>query len=249
MKKTVNEVQIQRLFKFTLEENVRYYDVRIELVDHLANSIEKIWEGQPDMDFDAALESAADEFGINGFSDVVLFRKGTLSKFYNRLLLSKLVDFFKLPKILLICSLVLLLFFVSIFLQNHILFFSFIFACIALAPFVGYLFMFLFRKNVFFARRKRSTVQYKKGEMWLLETIIQRANGIPSIMMAFLVQIVIWGILFSNKYLISSFSPLVCFILSSISVIIGLFFYLMRYYLPKNAEKYLAETYPEYKLV
>lgn len=249
MKKNISEAQIQQLFKFTLEENVRYYDVRIELVDHLANSIEDIWEKQPDIAFEAALELAVDEFGIDGFSNIVFFRKATLSKFYNKLLLNKLTNFFKLPKILLISSVVLLLFFTSGFFQNKVQFFSFILGSIALAPFVGYLLMFLFRKDVFLARRKRSIKQYKEGEIWLLEAIIQRANGIPSIVMGFLIQVVIWGNFIFKKYLIYSFSPLVCFMSSFILVIIGLSFYLMWYYLPQNAGKYLAETYPEYNLV
>ena len=39
----VNSNQIDRLYRFTREHFVEYYDVQTELVDHLASAIEKQW--------------------------------------------------------------------------------------------------------------------------------------------------------------------------------------------------------------
>ncbi|MDB0600598.1 hypothetical protein [Tenacibaculum maritimum] len=54
MKLTNNE--IKALYKFTQEHYVAYYDVQVELVDHLANDIEKIWERSPSLSFEKARE-------------------------------------------------------------------------------------------------------------------------------------------------------------------------------------------------
>ena len=40
----LTENQIEALYKFTRQHFVYHYDVQTELVDHLANDIEQIWE-------------------------------------------------------------------------------------------------------------------------------------------------------------------------------------------------------------
>ena len=36
--------QIERLYQFTRQHYVEYYDLQTELVDHLANAIEEQWQ-------------------------------------------------------------------------------------------------------------------------------------------------------------------------------------------------------------
>ena len=43
----LNEQNIDNLYKFTRQHYVEHYDVQTELVDHLANDIEKILAEQP----------------------------------------------------------------------------------------------------------------------------------------------------------------------------------------------------------
>jgi len=43
--------QIEDLFKFTRKHFVYHYDVQSELVDHLANDIEEIWNEKPYLSF------------------------------------------------------------------------------------------------------------------------------------------------------------------------------------------------------
>ena len=43
----LTENQIDELYKFTRKHYVYHYDVQTELVDHLANDIENIWEETP----------------------------------------------------------------------------------------------------------------------------------------------------------------------------------------------------------
>ena len=39
----LNHEQVQQLFSFTEKKFVRYYDLQVELVDHLAERLKKKW--------------------------------------------------------------------------------------------------------------------------------------------------------------------------------------------------------------
>lgn len=43
----LNQTHIDSLYKFTRQHYVVHYDLQTELVDHLANDIETIWELNP----------------------------------------------------------------------------------------------------------------------------------------------------------------------------------------------------------
>lgn len=69
--KEVSKAQIDELFAFVRRKRVRYYDLQVELVDHLATGIEQIWEKEPDVSFERARDRVYKEFGIFGFAHVV----------------------------------------------------------------------------------------------------------------------------------------------------------------------------------
>lgn len=76
----LTEEQINRLYKFCVQHYVRYYDVQIELVDHLANAIEARMEADKKLDFETALNSVYAGFGMMGFSKIVSQRTAAASK-------------------------------------------------------------------------------------------------------------------------------------------------------------------------
>lgn len=100
MKTELNEKQIEQLFEFTRKHYVEYYDVQVELVDHLASSIEHEIELNPNLSFDDALNIVFKSFGIFGFSDVVDSKASAVWKFQNKLWLKIFVNQFKWPKVL-----------------------------------------------------------------------------------------------------------------------------------------------------
>ncbi len=59
----VNSNQIDRLYRFTREHFVEYYDVQTELVDQLASAIEKQWREDPAIGFENALQEEFKKFG------------------------------------------------------------------------------------------------------------------------------------------------------------------------------------------
>ena len=52
----LNKEQIDRLYEFTRQHYVYWYDLQTELVDHMANSIETKWQQNPKIDFEDALQ-------------------------------------------------------------------------------------------------------------------------------------------------------------------------------------------------
>jgi SPX domain protein involved in polyphosphate accumulation len=96
----INIEQTNRLYEFTRQHYVEYYDLQTELVDHLANSIETQWQENPKIDFEDALKVEFKKFGVFGFSDVVEKRQIALNKKYNKIVWKHFKEFFTLPKII-----------------------------------------------------------------------------------------------------------------------------------------------------
>jgi SPX domain protein involved in polyphosphate accumulation len=90
----LNQEQIERLYEFTRQHYVEYYDLQTELVDHLANSIEEQWKENPKLSFETALNIEFKKFGIFGFMDVVEKRQKALSKKYYKLIWKHFIEIF-----------------------------------------------------------------------------------------------------------------------------------------------------------
>lgn len=99
--KKVSTEQIKRLYQFTRQHFVEYYDVQTELVDHLANAIEKRWEDNPEEGFELALQSEFRKFGVFGFAEIVEKRQKAMRKRYYKLMWSEALEFLRMPKVIL----------------------------------------------------------------------------------------------------------------------------------------------------
>ena len=85
----LSDSQIEELFVFTRQHFVECYDVQSELVDHLANDIEAIWESQPKSTFVQARDCSFKKFGVFGFMEVVEQKSNQMSKKYWKIVESK----------------------------------------------------------------------------------------------------------------------------------------------------------------
>ncbi len=234
MKKTVSEKQIERLFQFTREHYVEHYDLQSELVDHLANAIEQCWEETPELPFEDCIKAEFKKFGIFGFMDVVEKRKKALNKKYRKLVWSQVTDFFQLPKIILTGGLTFLLYFIVQ--SGKIPHLFYVIALIFLLIIIG---IETYKLEKSYKRRVKET-----GKKWVLEEYIFGVALTPSILslgIQILAQASIHEWTIENPYLIFLICLGVVFLL--ILTYVGVF------YLPKNAERYLEETYPEYRMV
>ena len=54
----VTPSQLQDLYAFTRNHYVYHYDLQTELVDHLANDIETIWQENPKLSFEEARDQS-----------------------------------------------------------------------------------------------------------------------------------------------------------------------------------------------
>lgn len=91
--------QTDELFKVCKNNAVYHYDVQMEMVDHLASSIEEIWETEPELDFDTAKKQAIQKFGVGSFTKVYREKEKELRKKYRRMLWQYVREFYRFPKI------------------------------------------------------------------------------------------------------------------------------------------------------
>ena len=96
--------QIETLFAFTKKKLVHWYDLQIELVDHLALRIEEEMNADAKLDFDKALEKVYKGFGIFGFAKIVQEKEQQLQRASRKMWWTAVREFFRWPKIIhLVC--------------------------------------------------------------------------------------------------------------------------------------------------
>jgi len=223
--------QIERLYQFTRQHYVEYYDLQTELVDHLANAIEEQWQQNPKLSFEEALQIEFKKFGVFGFMDVVEQRQSALNKKYNKLVLNELKTFFLVPKIIGTIFAVGIVFFLLKYLQESLFIVQTLFFFLIISYFIGI--SILLRRNKI--RRKQN------GKKWLLKEIIygySSTAGLVNIPIQFAIHI-------DDAKYNDGFLILVSFLL----IILALTEYVMLILIPSKAEDFLKQTYPEYKMI
>lgn len=226
MDKKLNAEQIERLYLFTRQHFVEYYDLQTELVDHLANAIETKWAVQPDLDFETALQQEFKKFGVFGFMDVVEKRQAALTKRYYKLLWQYFKEFFGLPKIVLTIACIAITYQMLMF--EPVLYTIILFIVLLLSA------VKLFQLNRQYKKKVRQT-----GQKWLLEELIFRCGGTGIYLYVAVQALRLGG---------ESASPLYMAILSIFLVLLALYDYIVLFVIPAKAEEHLKATYPEYNL-
>lgn len=222
--------QIDRLYQFTRQHYVEWYDLQTELVDHLANAIEQQWQENPKISFEDALQKEFKKFGVFGFMDVVEKRQAALNKKYNGIIWKHFKAFFTIPKIIFTITLVGLIYI--------LLMTSTYKADVVLVAF-GIIILSFYSFIIYFANKNKKTnlATHKK---WLLKEIILGRSSICG-----LIYLPIQIILRSDKLMEHALGV---FGISFLLVSMLLIEYIMVIEIPKKAEAYLHETYPEYAL-
>ncbi|MGG5506629.1 MULTISPECIES: hypothetical protein [unclassified Myroides] len=108
--RTATPQEIVQLHSFVRQHYVEFYDVELELVDHLAHDIEEQWRKDKALSFEKALDCAFKKFGVFGFTDVVASKIDRLKGRYIKLMLREVGSFFTLPKIIFSLAIYLILF-------------------------------------------------------------------------------------------------------------------------------------------
>lgn len=89
--------QIKYLKYFLEQKYVGYYDVQIELIDHLASAIEELIEEDPELNFELALDIVYKRFGVGGFAKIVKEKEKALGKFWRKQIWKTFLEFLRPP--------------------------------------------------------------------------------------------------------------------------------------------------------
>ncbi|WP_196895562.1 hypothetical protein [Aureivirga marina] len=234
----LTEKEIENLFEFTEKHYVEYYDLQLELVDHMANDIEQILEENPKLTFDEAREKAFKKFGVLGFSEIVEQRRKFMFKEYFKIASKVFFNHFKFPKIF--QSLFLLS---CLFLTFQNISFSIIFRAFAIIYFVYaiYTILQIFKYNRFKKKGKKKLLfqeiifRLKFFETGVLGTIPMVQIFLDSEGLAKLNHTS------SNIYLTIGFT-----VFTFLFVLIK---YILSFEIPKKEDEILKKKYPYYRLI
>jgi len=233
----INDSQLEQLFSFTRKHYVEWYDLQSELVDHLANGIEQQWKDNTSLNFEDALQKEFKKFGIFGFMNVVEERQKSLGKKYSKLIWKHVLGFFKIPRIFM---LVLFSFLVFYLLRLLTITPDYFLGILVILCF-GY-FAILIVSNY----RKRKRAEESGEKKWLFkDMIMQQGVGLGF----GLIPIHIFNIIMPNTESLATSNDYVLGGISFLFVLMCIMIYVMLMEIPKRAEEYLQETYPEYQLV
>ena len=232
MKLTKN--QIDELYKFTRKHYVYHYDVQSELVDHLANDIENIWQETPNLSFEQARDKSFKKFGIFGFMDVVEKKQSQMTKKYYKIIFKFAKEWFRLPKIVLTLAMI-YGFYKLQNVESSYTIYLIIFFIVISAQLIG----------VFINSRKLNKKYLESGKKWMFEDIIS-INGLGN---TALLIFYVFDFPFRTSgdfLLMGEFRKFLSAFLITFVVLLG---YITLVVVPKKAQQLLQEMYPEYKLV
>ncbi|MDR6299837.1 hypothetical protein [Mesonia maritima] len=233
--KKVSKQQIDRLYEFTRQHYVEYYDVQTELVDHLANAIEEHWEENPDQDFEELLQKEFKKFGVFGFMEVVEKRQNAMTKKYYKMILEEAKNFLKLPRVIFSAVLGWACFFVISEWKYGIISLAILFLALLIST--GIKFGIKMRK-----RRKQVKAGNKK--MFLLEDTIMTSGGLFQIF--FLpFYFINFGDFFEIKEAISFQGQI---FLTFVFTAEFLLLHISVFVIPSRKEEILKKAYPEMEL-
>lgn len=229
----LSPAQIERLYQFTQQHYVEWYDLQTELVDHLANAIEAQFHANPNLSFEEALKSEFKKFGVFGFMDVVEKRQSAMWKKYTNIVWKHFLEFFQLPQILItIASFIGTYFFLKYLTHAYEIY-------IVIAGIL--LITTLYNQIVFVLKQNRKA---KKGEKkWLFEEII-KTHGNSSFLFLLPIQIISNSGKSSSEIFTSTIGLIIA---SMVLVSYYIFSYVMLKIIPSKANEYLSQTYPEYR--
>ena len=233
---TLTQDQIQDLFTFTRQHFVEWYDLQCELVDHLANDIEKIQTENPSLTFKEARDKSFKKFGVFGFMDVVEAKSKALSKRYFKMVLQEFKTFFTIPKIALTLSIItgLILLF-RYFNHNIYLIYSVVISTMIYTLIVS---------MIFYRKTKKS--QKQTGKKWLFQDFTY--NGWMTINIVNLANIML-NLFDHNPSVNQNWGFTQEVIFTSVIVLVCIFIYVSTVIIPPKFVEIVGKEHPEYQLV
>lgn len=115
----LNEKQLAEIKFFISKKGVRYLDVQMEIIDHVASCVEEKMNENSDLSFETALKETHASFGIFGFGGVEDGITNGLSKKYNRIFWRQFLALFGVKYVGVFLLLGFLLYKIQIFVNDY----------------------------------------------------------------------------------------------------------------------------------
>lgn len=227
----LTDSQIQELYTFTRAHFVEHYDLQTELVDHLANDIENIWQENPKTSFEDAKNKAFKKFGIFGFMEPIEQKAKAIRKRYRKYMWQELKKWFEIPQIVVTIGLFLTFYFA--FSTNYIEIFSITFYVL--------IFAWSIYKSIHLNRQFRRRKEIS-GKKWMLEEMIYKQAG--GVSLVFLSQL--YNVFTVSEKMTGNIYAITALSLAFTALV--LINYISFELIPNKAEDLLNETYPEFSL-
>jgi hypothetical protein len=212
---------------------VNYYDVQIELVDHLATAIEEKWKTNPELPFNDVVNNTFKKLGIYGFSKIKGQKKRELKRKYNRLLWSYFTEFYRWPKLLMTFVLTFALFILFQLVENSLVIFYAYFSA-----------LIVFVVVYFFTWNRRFKLETKKKFL-----LIDYLNGVLSTLLILIIQIpnlIFQLVLNIESSTLNIENPLILLGISLVLVACGILIYGQMIFIPQKIRQHFFETFPEF---
>lgn len=232
----ISASETTKLYAFTKTHYVEYYDLQTELVDHLANGIELLWEETPKLTFEEALRIEFKKFGIFGFTDLVTERQKKMTKRYSQLIWTIVKTYFTIPKIFLTTMLALLIF-VGLSLVSYKEY-------VVIGLFVLPIVIMVCKAVVY--RIKQRKLKKANQKLWMFEEVIYSyGQSLALFQILMLMPQHFLRPAFILRMLNSSFG------MGVISFVLTVFFigvYVVTQVIPSKAKEHIAKVHPEYNI-
>ncbi|WNW01295.1 hypothetical protein RRF68_09845 [Tenacibaculum sp. HL-MS23] len=227
----LTEQNIDNLYKFTRQHYVEHYDVQTELVDHLANDIEQIWDEKPTLSFEQARDISFKKFGIFGFMDVVEKKQRQLGKKYKTILWRYVKEWFQFPKIVVTTS-------VFAFYFCCLQFKAGLYLCITSVICLAIIDLYIVHK----LQKEVKNRFAKNNKKWMLEDTLFNVASFGGVMVGSNIPH------FINQAINDTPSSTAAFFIALFLTSAIIYSYVTLIVIPQKAEQLLEEHYPEYKI-
>ena len=127
----LNAEQIEYVSTYIKSFDIKWYELQVELTDHMVNSMEEIWEKDPELTFHQVKHYAENEFGRNGVKALQEERRIILYKEFNRNQWKMMRDYLKFPKIIMSVLSVVFVYRISFYFHDVLFFNKILFGILA----------------------------------------------------------------------------------------------------------------------
>jgi hypothetical protein len=92
--------QIEYVSNYIKSFDIKWYELQVELTDHMVTSMEEIWKKDPELTFHQVKQYAENQFGRNGFKAIEEDRTQILRKEFRKAQWKMITEYLRFPKII-----------------------------------------------------------------------------------------------------------------------------------------------------